>query len=268
MSLNNFSKTIFLFFAVMVLTLGGCARAPLRVSPPPSAIQVGPIGRPIPVTHLVEHGQTLYRIAKKYGVDFRDLMRVNQIHDVSLLKVGQTLVIPGQYIFVQQPVLVPAGAGMSASDVARLLGPRHLGSDWRTITVHHSATRQGSARAFHRDHLRRKMGGLFYHFVIGNGTQTSDGEVEVGWRWKKQVKANRPYDIQICLVGNFSETQLSEAQFATLVHLIGILQEQYGIPIQNIRRHQDVKGKNTECPGKFFPFHRLLMELSKNSIHR
>jgi len=192
-------------------------------------------------------------------------MRANAIQDPALLKTGQVLVIPGVFVASEAAPLKFEGVGMSVEEVRRLLGPKCFSSDWRTITLHHSATSKGSAKLFHRDHLRRGMGGLFYHFVIGNGSYTRDGLIEKGWRWKKQIKANRPYDIQICLVGNFSQTEVSQAQLESVINLVRVLRSQYGISIQNIRRHDDIKGKNTECPGKFFPFHRILSELSKDA---
>ena len=84
-----------------------------------------------------------------------------------------------------------------------------------------------------------------------------------GWRWKNQVKANRPYDIQICLVGNFDEQDVSEGEFSSLVNLIRVLQEEYPIPKSAIRKHCDIKGKHTECPGSRFPFSKLISTLSQ-----
>src|SRR5205823_1617861 len=60
---------------------------------------------------------------------------------------------------------------------------------WEFIVVHNSGTRQGNARAFdyyHR-HVRRMQNGLAYHFVIGNGTSTGNGQIEVGDRWRRQI---------------------------------------------------------------------------------
>src|SRR5438132_8907000 len=51
---------------------------------------------------------------------------------------------------------------------------------WQFIVVHNSGTRQGNARVFdyyHR-HVRRMQNGLAYHFVIGNGTSTGNGQIE------------------------------------------------------------------------------------------
>jgi hypothetical protein len=189
-------------------------------------------------------------------------MQVNSLRDSQLH--------PGQRIFVPRPMIVSVTPPrpvelVSLDSVRRLVGPKHARSDWRIITVHHSATLEGGAKQFHRDHIRRHIGGgggLFYHFVIGNGTFTKDGEIEVGIRWHRQVKALRPYDIQICLVGDFNRQQVSEAQLSSLATLITVLREQYHIPLDHIRGHRDIRGKHTDCPGKNFPFQRLLAKLS------
>ena len=46
------------------------------------------------VIHPVMPGETLWRIAKHYGVEVEELARVNQISDASRLEVGQRLRIP------------------------------------------------------------------------------------------------------------------------------------------------------------------------------
>lgn len=47
------------------------------------------------VYHEVKQGQTLWSIARAYGVDVRTLTRVNQIVDTTALYAGQKLYIPG-----------------------------------------------------------------------------------------------------------------------------------------------------------------------------
>ena len=56
--------------------------------------------------------------------------------------------------------------------------------------------------------------GLAYHFVIGNGTDTQDGQIEMGSRWLKQLQGGHVKNhyinevgIGICLVGNFKKKQ-------------------------------------------------------------
>ena len=255
--MNPQVRNVLRLFLVLLFLLPGCARAPRRATtlpaaPPPSTMGVSGF------FHTVERGQTLYHIARNYDLDWHVLMSINHISDPSQLEVGQKLFIPRQ-----PPPHTPAvtEGRLSAEDIRRRVGPKNISSDWRTITVNHSGTLQGAAALFDKDHKRRHMGGLFYHFVIGNGTTTFDGDLEVGWRWKKQVKANRPNDVQICLVGDFTRQEVSGPQFATLVHLIRILEQDYEIPVRSVRRHQDVRGTHTECPGNRFPFQRLVSEL-------
>lgn len=47
------------------------------------------------VYHVVERGQTLYRIAKTYNVDINEIAQINDIRDPSQIKVGYRLFIPG-----------------------------------------------------------------------------------------------------------------------------------------------------------------------------
>ena len=115
------------------------------------------------------------------------------------------------------------------------------------------------------------MDGLGYHFVIGNGTFTGDGEIEVGYRWRKQIHGaharvragddNRwnNYGIGICLVGDFRYTAPSERQMAALVRLVRQLRRTFNIPCTRIVPHDFVKP--TICPGPKFPwaeFHRRI----------
>ena len=47
------------------------------------------------VYHEVKQGQTLWSIARAYGVNVQTLARVNQVSDTAALPVGQKLYIPG-----------------------------------------------------------------------------------------------------------------------------------------------------------------------------
>jgi LysM repeat protein len=237
-------------YSFLVLFLAGCATVP---RPPLMVPTQG-------VYHIVGSGQTLYRIAKTYNVDMNELMRLNRITDPTQIGVGQQLFIPGAKV----PLPVEAYRPISQAAVEKLIGPKYRYSRWHYITLHHSATLEGNAECFDKNHRHRRMGGLFYHFVIGCGRGSGDGEIEVGWRWRKQEGVNRPYDIQICLVGNFNKEVVSNAQFDALVKLINVLRKQYSIPLRSIRQHQDVADKFTECPGSNFPFYKLLAELKKN----
>jgi len=50
---------------------------------------------PVGVTHKVQKGETLFRIAKAYDVKIEEIIRSNRIIDVSKIEVGDRILIPG-----------------------------------------------------------------------------------------------------------------------------------------------------------------------------
>jgi len=147
--------------------------------------------------------------------------------------------------------------------------PSNLEKKWTAIIIHHSATDKGNARIFDKWHKENNhWDGVGYDFVIGNGSDSGDGQVEVTFRWKKQIPgahcggtsgnwANED-GIGICLVGDFSQTTPTERQIQSLVKLIRFLQQQYEIPKSRIYGHKTTPGARiTECPGHNFPMSRL-----------
>jgi hypothetical protein len=139
---------------------------------------------------------------------------------------------------------------------------------WQYIIVHNSGTRQGNAAAFdyyHR-HVRRMQNGLAYHFVIGNGTSTRNGQVEIGDRWRRQINGGHVHSdylnniaLGICLVGDFNRDQPTRAQLDCAEELIRYLRQRCG-KIDNhyaiVRPHREVNPPRwaTDCPGDAFPY--------------
>ncbi|MDH3590407.1 MAG: peptidoglycan recognition protein family protein [Planctomycetota bacterium] len=148
---------------------------------------------------------------------------------------------------------------------------------WKHIIVHHTASPRGAAASIHRLHKANKWSGLGYHFVIGNGTESRDGQVEVGYRWENQIhgahakaRAGDPkresnywneLGIGVCVVGDFRAVRPSGKQLAALVRLVRSLQVAYGIPDENVRPHRSVSA--TECPGPRFPWNELQTRLRR-----
>jgi len=56
--------------------------------------------------HVLSRGETLYSLARTYGVSLDDLLKTNNIQDPSGLSVGTRLIIPGNE---ENPVMVSAG---------------------------------------------------------------------------------------------------------------------------------------------------------------
>jgi hypothetical protein len=129
------------------------------------------------------------------------------------------------------------------------------------IICHHSALVKGNAAKYDKDHRKRGMeNGLAYHFVIGNGVDSGDGEIEIGSRWIKQIKGGHVRDdainevaIGICLVGNLDEKKPTDNQIAALKELLIYLRDNVvGAPVV-FKIHCEADPQHTVCPGKFFP---------------
>jgi len=65
----------------------------VSAAPPESA--AAPAGSPAPLHHKVRAGETLWRIAHRYGVDPEGVARANGIVDTGALQVGTILTLPG-----------------------------------------------------------------------------------------------------------------------------------------------------------------------------
>ena len=84
-------KSFFQFFGLfMVLALAGCAtiREEGELQKPPAVVKKG-------IYHKVVKGQTIWRIAKTYGVSIDDIIVTNSIPNVAKLEEGQLIFIPG-----------------------------------------------------------------------------------------------------------------------------------------------------------------------------
>ncbi len=140
---------------------------------------------------------------------------------------------------------------------------------WKYIIVHNSGTRQGNARIFDYYHryVRRMPNGLAYHFVIGNGTSSGNGQVEIGSRWTRQLNGGHVHSdylnyisIGICLVGDFNRDLPTKAEYEALDELIRYLRRRVGKVdgrYSIVRGHKEINPRPTDCPGSRFPLNWL-----------
>ncbi len=137
---------------------------------------------------------------------------------------------------------------------------------WKYIIIHNSGTRQGNARVFDRYHrrIRKMQNGLAYHFVIGNGRSSGNGQIEVGARWTRQINGGHVASdylnniaLGICLVGDLNRDRPTEDQLAALDELIGYLRNRVG-KIKGrqviVLPHKKINPRPTDCPGDRFPY--------------
>jgi len=136
---------------------------------------------------------------------------------------------------------------------------------WQWIVGHHSAIKFGNAAIYDKAHRERGMeNGLAYHFVIGNGMDSGDGEIETGPRWLKQLKGGHVHredinevGIGICLVGNFEETKPTPKQLAAFRELVDYLRADVVGKKIRFAVHREIDPCRTVCPGRYFPISKM-----------
>lgn len=137
---------------------------------------------------------------------------------------------------------------------------------WKYIVVHNSGTREGNARVFDIYHrrVRHMQNGLAYHFVIGDGHGSGDGQVEVGDRWKRQINGGHVASdylndiaLGICLVGDFNRDRPTKGQAGALEELVTYLRNRVGKSQGRqaiVHAHKEINPRPTDCPGDHFPY--------------
>ncbi len=182
------------FTRTALLTAAGCSALAQQVFAQATA-----------TSYTVKNGDTLGHIALRHGVSESSLKRANNLSG-DLIRIGQKIKIPAAGTISTVDMLAHVRAETARINVRR--------DNWKRIVVHHSAIKYGNAKKYDAAHRQRGMqNGLAYHFLIGNGIDSGDGEIEVGPRWKKQLLGGHVKSYQlnltaigICLVGNFEET--------------------------------------------------------------
>ncbi len=169
---------------------------------------------------------------------------------------------------VAMPLLV-VDQGGDAFDAVFRTNPEPQADRWQAIVIHHSGQPYGNNETIADLHQSLGYGGLGYHFVIGNGSGTADGEVQTGYRWARQVNGvhaggpdgewyNR-FAIGICLVGNGDRAAPTDSQMRQLARLVHALQRRLDIPAERVVLHSNIA--ETTSPGRFFPAARFRQQL-------
>ena len=203
--------------------------------------------------YTVRKGDTLSEIARREGVSVPALKTRNRLRG-DLIRVGQKLVVPS------------AATSDLVSDVAAATARINVdASRWLYTVVHHSAIEDGNAAIYGAAHERRGMEhGLAYHFVIGNGRDSGDGEIEIGPRWTKQLRGGHVRNtkvndtgIGICVVGNMENHPPTARQHAALFGLIDYLRAGRVSTRNKVTVHKWVDINHTLCPGRHSPYGEL-----------
>ncbi|MCD8482659.1 MAG: LysM peptidoglycan-binding domain-containing protein [Verrucomicrobia bacterium] len=213
----------------------------------------------LPSVHVVQRGDTLSGIARRYQTTIAEIQQLNGLQSTRIT-IGQQLRIPGaDDPLLRSPYLANV---IQATNNLRIERGR-----WEHIVGHHSAIERGNARTYDRVHREQRgmTNGLAYHFVIGNGVDSGLGQIEIGNRWTQQLQGGHVRNHQvnltgigICVVGNFEERHPHPQQIEAFTHLVQYLRN-HVLRGQRVRFavHREIDQQHTLCPGRNFPTRAL-----------
>jgi len=223
-------------------------------------------------TYTVKRGDTIYSIARRYGISSAELADRNGLSRNYHVYPGKKLILrAGSKAQAPASPTHTAGRTSLPRSIQRAIAqaPVRPGR-WQYIVVHHSGVDAGSVKAmdhYHRD-VRHMENGLAYDFVIGNGSGMGDGEIAVGQRWTQQLdgghlasEAQNKIAIGICLVGNFEEHPPTERELQSLRALVERLMARCGLTTRAVKTHKQINIVRTRCPGSRFPVQSFLDSL-------
>ncbi len=104
-----------------------------------------------------------------------------------------------------------------------------------------------------------------YHYLIGNGYLTGDGEIYQGRDIEKigaHAKGHNKDSLGIALIGNFNISRPTENQWESLIELLYSQCDMYDLNPSNIYGHKELEGADTSCPGKHVNMNRIRRDVA------
>ena len=160
-----------------------------------------------------------------------------------------------------QERLRPTWANQAATSSSIPTRPTGPGSISSCTTARNPSGNYDQIDAEHRKVLG--YDGCGYHFVIGNGRASADGQIEVAQRWVNQKHGVHcrnaknaeidEYGIGICFVGDLDKEPPTPRQVAAAKALVAYLGTRYTIAASRVETHAHLAATPTVCPGKLFP---------------
>ena len=123
------------------------------------------------------------------------------------------------------------------------------------IVIHNAAATSCTADDIHRWHLANGWSGIAYHAFV-----TKEGRIIRG----RPVWANgghalgASYWLGICFEGNYDRETMPAKQLAAGRWLVKRWRSKFELPKSKVKKHRDMPGNATSCPGRLFPFSALI----------
>ena len=128
------------------------------------------------------------------------------------------------------------------------------------IVIHHAAASKLSVDDIHRIHINNGWAGIGYHFYV-----RKDGKIYRGRPIDTVGAQTSNYNSQsigICFEGNFEKETMTDAQLKAGREIVAYARKYY--PNAKIVKHRDLNA--TACPGRNFPFDKILQAEDTKSI--
>lgn len=129
------------------------------------------------------------------------------------------------------------------------------------IVWHNSGSSSGTIEAFHAYHQSLGWLGVAYHYVVYKNGEIHKGRPD----WAMGGHCYNHNDcIGVCAVGNYesSDKTMPAAQLKALQQLHDYLRDKYHV---GDRRHCDMPDNSTACPGRYYPFKKIVAGVPKKS---
>lgn len=212
---------------------------------------------PEELTYIIQKGDTLSKIAKKFGIEYTKIASYNGITNPNLIRVGQVLKIPSKIATEIPPKenVLPYILKENLAHKSNYGSQRAL-SAIRFIVIHYTGNDGDTDEANGKYFDGANRGASAHYFVDDDSVTISVPDNFVAWHcgtkktyYHTTCRNSNSIGIEMCDTQKNGVYNLSSKTRANVIALTKELMKKYNIPIENVVRHYDVTHK--KCPAYF-----------------
>lgn len=133
--------------------------------------------------------------------------------------------------------------------------------DLTHIVLHHTAAEEKDTEQIRKYHIGLGWRDIGYDYVIEKDGKTVEGRSLSIQGAHAGVSYYNQHSIGVAVIGNLSKREIYPEQFDALIDLLYDLILKWRIPVRNVITHREIKA--TECPGKNFPYDKVISVLEE-----